>query len=159
MPNEMENAYNGFRFRVVIEGMYNLVFTEFRLPTLQVDTERIQEGGQNSYIHQLPVRVNVGTVTLRHGLSRDISLLNWYLDIMKGDLEKAYRQVSVTLVDSTSVPLVSWNFRNAYPIKWSGPSLKSDSSEIAIEEIEFVYHGFEVEVTPQRNGNVTGSQR
>jgi len=159
MPNEMENAYNGFRFRVVIEGMYNLVFTEFRLPTLQVDTEKIQEGGQNSYVHQLPVRVNVGTVTLRHGLSRDISLLNWYLDIMKGDLEKAYRQVSVTLVDSTSVPLVSWNFRNAYPIKWSGPSLKSDSSEIAIEEIEFVYHGFEVEVTPQQNANVTGSPR
>ncbi len=143
-------AFGGFRFMVMIEGIYNLVFTEFRLPSLQVDTEKIQEGGQNTYVHQLPVRVNVGTVSLRHGLSRDMSLLNWYLDVMKGDLEKAYRQVTVVLVDSTSVPVAIWNFRNAYPIKWSGPSLKSDSSEIAIEEIEFVYHGFEVELNPQK---------
>ncbi len=150
MLNFNDVAFNGFRFMVMIEGIYNLVFTEFRLPSLQVDVEKIQEGGQNAYIHQLPVRVNVGTVTLRHGLTRDMSLLNWYLDVMKGDLEKAYRQVTVVLVDSTTIPVVIWNFRNAYPVKWSGPSLKSDSSEIAIEEIEFVYHGFEVELNPQQ---------
>ena len=150
MLNFNDVAFNGFRFMVMIEGIYNLVFTEFRLPSLQVDVEKIQEGGQHAYIHQLPVRVNVGTVTLRHGLTRDMSLLNWYLDVMKGDLEKAYRQVTVVLVDSTTIPVVIWNFRKAYPVKWSGPSLKSDSSEIAIEEIEFVYHGFEVELNPQQ---------
>ena len=150
MLNFNDVAFNGFRFMVMIEGIYNLVFTEFRLPSLQVDVEKIQEGGQNAYIHQLPVRVNLGTVTLRHGLTRDMSLLNWYLAVMKGDLEKAYRQVTVVLVDSTTIPVVIWNFRNAYPVKWSGPSLKSDSSEIAIEEIEFVYHGFEVELNPQQ---------
>jgi phage tail-like protein len=146
----VDSAYGGFRFMVMIEGIYNLIFTEFRLPSLQVDIEKIQEGGQNTYIHQLPVRVNVGTVSLRHGLTRDMSLLNWYLDVMNGDIDKAYRQVTVVLVDSVSVPIAVWNFRNAYPIKWSGPSLKSDSSEIAIEEIEFVYHGFEVELNPQQ---------
>lgn len=143
-------AFGGFRFMVVVEGIFNLVFSEFRLPSLQVDVERIQEGGQNAYIHQLPVRVNAGTVSLRHGLTRDMSLLNWYLDVLNGDLEKAYRQVTVILVDSTSLPIAVWNFRNAYPIKWSGPTLKSDSSELAIEEIELVYHGFEVELNPQK---------
>jgi phage tail-like protein len=143
-------AFGGFRFMVIVEGIFNLVFTEFRLPSLQVDLEKIQEGGQNTYTHQLPTRVNVGTVTLRHGLTRDMSLLNWYMDVLNGDLEKAYRQVTVILVDSTSIPIVVWNFRNAYPVKWSGPTLKSDSSELAIEEIELVYHGFELELNPQK---------
>ncbi|MDZ4764666.1 MAG: phage tail protein [Chloroflexota bacterium] len=142
-------AFGGFRFLVQIEGIHNLTFSEFRLPSLQVDVEKIQEGGQNTYIHQLPIRVNVGTVSLRHGLTRDMSLLNWYLDVMNGNLDKAYRQVTVVLVDSLSIPVAIWNFRNAYPVKWSGPSLKSDSSEVAFEEIEFVYHGFEVELNPR----------
>jgi phage tail-like protein len=153
MLNINDISFNGYRFLVTIEGIYNLLFTEFRLPSLQVDVERIQEGGQNAYIHQLPVRVNTGTVSLRHGLTRDMSLLNWYLDVMKGDLDKAYRQVTVALVDSMSVPVVVWSFRNAYPVKWSGPSLKTDSSEIAIEELELVYHGFEIELNPTRSSS------
>jgi len=148
MMNFDDVAFGGFRFMVMVEGIFNLVFTEFRLPSLQVDLEKIQEGGQNTYTHQLPIRVNAGTVSLKHGLTRDMSLLNWYMDVLNGDLEKAYRQVTVVLVDSMSIPIVVWNFRNAYPVKWSGPSLKSDTSEVAIEEIELVYHGFEIELNP-----------
>jgi len=34
---------------------------------------------------------------------------------------------------------------NAFPIKVSGPDLKSDANEIAIESIELAHEGFEVE--------------
>lgn len=137
-------AHGEFCFTVAIDGVNMAAFTEFRLPSLQVETIDVKEGGQNTYVHKLPVRVTVGTATLRHGISRDLTLLNWYLQVLRGDLENAVRQVTVVLYDVSRQPLATWNFRNAYPVKWSGPSLKTDSNGVAIEEIEFVHHGFEV---------------
>lgn len=149
--NSISNAYgmfefhSSFRFKVTVEGINFAAFTEFTLPSLQVETMDIKEGGQNTFVHKLPVRVTVGTATLRHGITGNLDLLKWYMQVLNGDLENAKRQVSVVMYDVHRMPLVTWNFRDAYPIKWSGPSLKSDTNTAAIEEIEFVHHGFEVE--------------
>jgi phage tail-like protein len=136
--------YNyGFRFSVTIDGIHNILFTECRLPNLQVDTEQIKEGGMNGYSHVLPTRVNAGTISLKHGMTSDLALLNWYAQVMRGDLANAYRVVTVRLIDTARIPMVTWTFRDAFPTKWSGPSLRAGASEIAIEELELVYHGFE----------------
>jgi phage tail-like protein len=142
---DLVEFHSGVRFLVQVEGMYNIIFTEFKLPSLSVDLDPLKEGGQNMYTHQLPVRVNVGTATLRHGISRDMQLLNWYMQVMSGDFANAYRQVTVMLVDTAKFPVALWNFRDVLPTKWVGPTLKSSSGEVAIEELEFVYHGFEFE--------------
>jgi len=136
--------HSGFRFTVAFDGINRAAFTEFTLPSLQVETMDIKEGGQNAYVHKMPVRVNVGTATLRQGITRDLTLLNWYLQVMQGDLANAFRQVSVIMYDVQREPVCTWNFRNAYPIKWTGPTLKSDQNAVAIEALEFVHHGFEV---------------
>jgi phage tail-like protein len=143
MTNAIE-FHSGFRFTVAIDNVNYAAFSEFRLPSLQVETMDIKEGGQNQYVHKMPVRINVGTASLKQGITRDFTLLNWYLQVLKGDMTGAIRQVSVKMYDVGRVPLIVWNFRDAYPVKWSGPSLKSDTSAVAIEEIEFVHHGFEV---------------
>ncbi len=139
---DLVEFHSGLRFLVHIEGMYHVIFTEFRLPSLTVDLDPLKEGGQNMYTHQLPVRVNVGTVTLRHGIARDMQLLNWYMQVMTGDFANAYRQVTVMLVDTAKIPVALWNFRDVLPTKWVGPTLKSSSNEVVIEELEFVYHDF-----------------
>jgi phage tail-like protein len=133
-----------FRFAVSVENIYNAIFSEFTLPTLTVETEEIKEGGQNAYAHKLPVRVTVGSATLKHGVATDFTLLNWYMDMLKGDIEAATRQITVTMYDTLRVPVMIWTFRQAYPIKWSGPSLKTDGNNVGIEEIEFVHHGFDI---------------
>jgi phage tail-like protein len=144
MLNNLIDTQAGFRFTVAINSINYAAFTEFRLPNLDVQTAEIQEGGQNTYIHKLPVRVSVGPATLRHGISRDLTLLNWYLQVLKGDLKNAYRQVTVVMYDVKRTPLVTWDFMKAIPVKWSGPTLKADDNSVAIEEIEFIHQGFEV---------------
>lgn len=145
MTPTLPNVTGGFRFTVAIDGINYAAFTEFRLPSLNVQTTDITEGGQNTYSHKLPVRVNVGPATLRHGVSKDLTLLKWYLQVLNGDLENAYRQVTVVMYDTARTPVATWTFRNACPTKWSGPTLKSDDNSVAIEEIEFIHSGFEVE--------------
>jgi phage tail-like protein len=136
--------HNSIHFQVMIDDVHYGSFTECVLPDLQLETEDIKEGGQNTYIHKLPVRVNVGTVKLRHGITKDAELLTWYRQILRGDVANATRQVSIVLLDSTGDILATWGFRDAYPVKWTAPSLKAGESAIAIEEIEFAHRGFEI---------------
>jgi phage tail-like protein len=42
------------------------------------------------------------------------------------------------LLDLTHQPLMVWNIQDAYPIKWTGPQLKSDGNTIAIQTLELV---------------------
>lgn len=137
-------GYTSYRFRITVDGITLGAFTECALPSLQVETLDIKEGGQNTFSHKLPVRVNAGSLTLKHGLTSGKQLLDWYLQVLDGDMENAVRDVTITMLDETGATLMNWTFYNAYPIKWGGPQLKADNSAVAIEELELVHHGFEV---------------
>lgn len=143
--DQVFEAYASVRFMVVVDQINYAAFTECRLPSLDVEMSDIREGGQNTYTHRLPTRVNTGTVTLRHGIMRGDALIKWYFQVLTGDIASATRQVTVEMYDPMGTVVMSWNFRNAYPIKWSGPTLKSGESQILIQELEFVHHGFSVE--------------
>jgi phage tail-like protein len=136
----------GFRFVVQVDNINAAAFTECTLPRLQVETEDVKEGGLNSYIHRLPVRVNAGTVTLKHGITKSDELLNWYLEVLQGKLKNAMRAVTVIIFDSTrKTQIAKWSFAKAYPIRWGGPTLRSSDSAVAIEELELAHHGFTVD--------------
>jgi phage tail-like protein len=137
-------VHTSFFFGIVIDGVNVAAFTECTLPSLQIETFEIKEGGQNAYAHKLPVRVNAGSITLRHGLTKNGELLNWYMQVLRGEIKAATRDISVVMYSFDRKPLMTWVFRNAYPIKWGGPSLKSGDNAVAIEEIELVHHGFEL---------------
>lgn len=137
----------GWIFTVSV-GKANLgAFTDFTLPGLTMETMDIIEGGQNTYVHKLPVRSTAGTAKLKHGITSGLELLSWYSDVLSGNLKNATREVEVALMDSTREVLITWNFSNAFPTKWTGPNLSTSSSAVAIEELEFVHHGFSVKAS------------
>ena len=142
LPGNLFEPSGMYRFQVIVDGVFLAIFTECTLPTLEVETLPITEGGQNEYIHQLPVRVKPGSVSLKNGVLRNSQLLTWYLQVMSGDIESATRQVTVMVFDSMNIPITVWNFRQAFPTKWTGPTLRSDDSAVGIEQIDFVFHDF-----------------
>ena len=34
-----------------------------------------------------------------------------------------------------------WDFAGAYPVKWTGPALKANINEVAIEALELAHNG------------------
>lgn len=140
-PNEIHAS---FRFTVKIAGINYAAFTECTLPSLTVETEKVKEGGQNGYIHHLPTRVKAGNITLRHGITRGTELLNWYMQVIEGNIAAATRDVEVTMYGTNLKPLTRWMFERAYPVKWSGPTLKTSDQALAIEVLELVHHGFQI---------------
>jgi phage tail-like protein len=81
-------------------------------------------------------------ITLKRGVSSDLSLWNWMSNALKGSVQRA--AVSITLLDQADNPQLRWNLANAWPCRWTGPVLVADSSEVAIETLEIAYEGLEV---------------
>jgi len=142
-----------YLFEVEISGINKAVFSEVTLPALKVDTEDVKEGGQNEFVHKLPIRVNAGTVVLKNGISIGDELYQWYFQVASGDFGAARKSVSIRLYSSVaSRLLLTITLAQAFPVRWSGPGLKSGEAAIAIEEIELAHSGIMFELAGQMAG-------
>ena len=67
-----------FKFHVEIAGIIEGGFTECKGLDIKWKVKKYKEGGVNSFIHQLPERVQYSKVTLKRGLAyRKKSKVNW----------------------------------------------------------------------------------
>lgn len=138
-----------FRYMVTIRNVNHAVFTECKLPSFQVETLEIKEGGQNNFVHQLPVRIKAGSITLKYGITKGDVLLKWYLDVlkamMKGNMKEVVKDVTITMFTVKRETMTVFDLQEAYPKKWAGPTLKADDRAIAIEELELAFTNFTVQ--------------
>jgi len=144
MVSERIEMHGAFSFVVQIDGIDKASFSECTLPTLEVEVEEEKEGGFNEGTHLLPGRVRRGTIVLKRGITADSALLKWYLDVLQGQLADALRQVSVIMFDAEHQPVMRWDFKGAFPQKWTGPSLNTANSALAIESLELAYESLTV---------------
>lgn len=131
--HDLPEVHTAFRFVVKIDGINQAVFTECTLPSIEWDVEEVKEGGLNTYVHQLPGLRKAAKVILKNGIGTG-DLLDWYKKVM--NQEYARRPVTITLLDVAHERVMDWNITDAYPIKWSGPRLKSDDNTVAVETLE-----------------------
>lgn len=133
-PNLLTQLNAAFRFVVTVKNVPMAAFTECTLPIIDWETEELKEGGFNTAIHQLPGRRKSARLILKNGVGRD-ELWLWCTQIMNQQFER--RPITITLLDSLLAPIAIWSITEAYPIKWSGPQLRADTSAAAIQTIEF----------------------
>ena len=76
---------------------------------------------------------------LKHGLTEIDTLWAWHQDVAAGKIER--RNGTIFLLDDLRLPVMWWNFAQAYPVKWSGPQLAANSTTIAYETVELVHQG------------------
>ncbi len=133
-----------FHFKVEM-GDTDIGFQE--VTGLEMETEFIEyrAGDDPTYIKQrIPGLKKHGNITLKKGVyAGDSSFWEWFKDVQT-DPERR-EEVIIQLLDEEESPVVTWRVTNAFPTKVSGPDLKSDANEIAIESIELAHEGFEVE--------------
>lgn len=143
-------AHTG-KFSFGIDGVEIGTFMECTGLTVEIEVEELVEGGENNFVHQLPGRMKWPHIVLKRGVTDTDALFEW-LQKSSGDgfaeagnkVERATGHVS--LLDPKGEPIRSWEFQNAFPVKWTGPSFAASSSDVATEELEIVHHGF---VPPQ----------
>ena len=134
------DPYMAFNFVVEIEGLLVGGFTEVSGLDGEIEVTSYREGGLNRFEHKLAGPVISSNLMLAHGLTDIDTLWNWYDNVSKGIIRR--KNGTILLLDRRQIPAVSWDFRNAYPVKWSGPQLNSgNATEVAVERVELVHEG------------------
>lgn len=108
------------------------------------------------------------TLTLKRGITTDLGFWKWYELSMNRQIKKARAKVTVTMFNrsygrgfskteieakeldslsdfsarTSSIGDAVWEFSDCWAQKLSGPELRTDSSDVAIEELAIVYTGF-----------------
>jgi phage tail-like protein len=136
-------------FLIEVDGVEIGRFSEISGLEVTVETEEIQEGGQNSFVHRVPGRMTWPNIRLKRGVTQTDSLLKWLQkssgEGFAGNGNKLARSTAaVTLVGPAGKRLRAWEFDGAFPIKWSGPNFNVTSTDMAMEELEISHHGFRV---------------
>ena len=93
-------------------------------------------------VQKLPGRISYGAVTLKRGITADLSLWQWHKSIFEETVEKARTTVLITLYDAGYHELFHWTLARAWPSKISGPQFVADSTDVALEELTIVYESF-----------------
>jgi phage tail-like protein len=129
-----------YRYYVEIKGIIEGTFLECAGLNVTREPVPYEEGGVNDYVHQLPGRSKWGRLTLRRGYMFSKELWTWF-EAGLYDGKVNYRDMSIITYHEDGSLSRRIDLKKAYPTKWTGPDLKSDSSAIAVETIEVVFHG------------------
>jgi phage tail-like protein len=134
-----------FYFKVVFAGLTGNTDTSFQEVQgigSDIETEEIQEGGENRYVHRSPKAVKHSQLELRRGIaSLDSPVVRWCRDTLESGSNQAIRTalVTVSLLNAEGDPVRAWSFVNAYPVKWEIDDFKSTGNYVAIETIVLNY--------------------
>ena len=129
--------------------------------SIEIEVEEFAEGGEKTFLHQVPVRSKFPNLVLKRGMSQDDYLYNWIQEAgnwhLDGPEEMNRREVTLVLWGSLPEPAVSmartaglpvrnplraWTFVDAFPVKWTAPNFSLSGDEFPIEELELAHSGF-----------------
>jgi phage tail-like protein len=127
-------------FKVSIDGHELGVFTACDGLGVEVVLEQREEGGNNEFVHQLPVRMKYTNIKLTRPVDAQSKEVSRWLAQMEGTITRASAEITALGVDSK--PVTSWKLKGVIPVRWQGPSLAADSAKAATETLELAHHGF-----------------
>lgn len=132
-----------FHFKVEM-GDTEIGFQEVTGLEMEIEFIEYRTGDDPTYLKQkIPGLKKHGNITLKKGVyAGDDSFWSWFKEVQTNAERR--EEVIIQLLDEEEAPVVTWTITNAFPVKVSGPDLKSDANEIAIESIELAHEGFEV---------------
>ena len=141
MPYPPRSFHFLVSFLDVGDGAKDIGFQSVSGLNVTMDTESYREGGENRFVHQLPVKANYSDLTLKRGIVLDSELIKWCTDVFENMIIRPTDMV-ISLLNEEHEPLLSWNIKHAWPKKWTVSDLNAESSELVIESMELTYHYF-----------------
>lgn len=135
------DPYANFTFLVEIEGVARAGFSDATGFDTTIDVHEYREGGDNTTMRKLPGPTKYGNITLKRGITDDQDLCKWMLAAVKGNVQR--RSGSIIINDLAGNPKARWNFRDAWPVKWTAPEFSAKGNDVAIETFELAHEGLE----------------
>ena len=116
-------------------------FTEVSGLSSELEVMTYNEGGKNDGVHKLPTRMKHPNLVLKRGVTTVKDLQEWAQDSFAGPQRK---EITLTMYNEQLEKIRIWSFKNAYPVKWTGPTFNAGQNAMATEVIEIAHDGIQV---------------
>ncbi len=134
----------GFHFKVEFSNAPNksdICFQEVGGLTAELGVEQLPVGGENRFTFRLPSKASYQNLVLKRGYLTDSKLIKWIQDAIENFSFKP-ADITVSLLNEKNEPSASWEFIQAYPVKWVISDFKASENSLVVETIELVYQYF-----------------
>lgn len=136
----------GFHFSVkfsISDTENDLQFQSVSGLGVEYDVETIKEGGENRFVHNIPVRTKYSDLVLQRGFLNDSKVLQWCLDAFE-NRSFTPSDILIILYNEKHEPLKTWSISHAWPKKWSVSDFNAEESSLVIESLELSYRYFKL---------------
>lgn len=138
MARRPNDPYASYNFLVEIQGVTQAGFSEATGFNVEDTPIEYREGADKVlHVRKQPGLVKYGNITLKRGMTTTNELLDWLKKVENGEVER--QQVTITLLNEKRDPAWKWDLLEAWPCKWTGPDLKANAAEVAIETLEICH--------------------
>lgn len=132
-----------FKFWIELKSIVVAEFKECRGLRMEREFQKVEEGGVNDRVHILPGRSKYFNIALKHGITHSRELWDWYREgLYDGKVKRVNFSILLRNVEGDVVR--RWDVLDAFPVKWEGPSLNTESNQVAIESLEIAHHGLQL---------------
>ena len=133
----------GLYFTIDIDHCTLGAFTTCDGLSMDVETEDRIEGGNNGFVHKLPVRIKYSNVKFTRPVGPESAKVAQWLAEMADGVTRG--TATIEALTPHMEKLVSWRLNGVIPVKWQGPSFSAESPKVAVETLEIAHHGFTFE--------------
>lgn len=138
MPPAKKDPARNFNFLVNIGGS-QVGFSEVSGLGVDIMPIEYRTGADKDIIRKLPGLQRFTNIVLRRGIVVDRVLWDWLDATARGESTAA--NVTVSLLNHHKEPALTWRISDAWPCRWSGPTLDATSNAIALETLELCHEG------------------
>jgi phage tail-like protein len=134
---QRNDPYRAYNFLVEIDGIIQAGFQECTGIDSSTDAIDYREGSDPNHVRKLTGLNKFTAITLKRGITDSDELWKWRQTVVQGAADR--RNGSVVLLDTTGAEKLRWNFFQAWPSKWTGPSFNSTGNAVAVETLEITH--------------------
>jgi phage tail-like protein len=116
---------------------------------MTMEPKTVRAGGKNTEQIHLVGPVTYGNLTLKRGMTSDLSLWIWFSSVVAtpkagNRLRGALTHATITMCDAARKQEVVYQLEGCLPIKLKGSPLNAKDGVVAIEEMQIAYSYFTI---------------
>lgn len=131
------DPFGAYNFHLEVDGLIVGGFTNVSGLNQETKVIKKREGGRNDSERVFVDGSVVSDLVLQRGMADVDMLIGWYHEVRAGRIKR--KNGTIYLLDDQARPKAYWDFEEAFPIKWDGPTLDASNSAVATESITLVH--------------------
>jgi phage tail-like protein len=119
-------------------------FSEASGMMVEITPIEYRDGRDNTTVRKVRGLAKYSNITLKRGITGHVGFWRWLLNGVNGDVQR--QQGYIALLNEDKAEVMRWNFKQAWPTKYTGPSLNAKNNEIAIETLEMAVEELQIDL-------------